>query len=143
MVNKKIFLDMDGVLVDYQKGIKEHSLEKPKEFWKYLPPTKEFEQILSIVENYLNPSDIYVLSSPALYPECFSGKATWIRDHMPKYLPRLILTSHKYLLANPRTLLIDDHDKNTELFKQHKGKAFLVNPLIDFLPLLSLAVRKF
>ena len=56
-----------------------------------------------------------------------TGKWAWIRDNLPIYLKRTIITqAPKHLLARPDTLLIDDKDENVDGFREAGGKALLI-----------------
>lgn len=151
-----VFVDMDGVLVDFVGGVlKSHSLPlstikrfegaydiaavlnmKPRDFWRHLDedrrfwaelePTPECFEIMARLESYFDRKDIYLLSSPAISPDCFSGKAEWVAAHLPTYMNRLFLMNKKHFCAAPGRLLIDDSDTNVAKFKSAGGAAVLL-----------------
>jgi 5'(3')-deoxyribonucleotidase len=107
---------------DFWKKIDENTCQ----FWRDMEKTKEADKLIKYLESKISPENIYFLSSPAMDPSCYKGKVEWIRKHYPKYQRRLILTPYKYLLATPNRILIDDADKNIDLWETHKGKAVTV-----------------
>lgn len=152
---KYVFVDMDGVLVDFVGGVfnffeadptnynprgdyeltnylnlppKEFwsRLDKCEDFWETLHITPEAEPLLDFLLSRVDEKNIFLLTSPALHPNCFYGKAAWVKKHFPQFLPRLILTEHKQFLAARDRLLIDDSDRNISRFREHQGLAVLV-----------------
>lgn len=95
-------------------------------FWRNLPLTEDAESLMAIIRNSFEEDKIFFLSSPAMDPSCYKGKVEWIRKHYPKFERRLILTSHKYLLAREDRILIDDADKNINLWIAAGGKGIIV-----------------
>jgi 5'(3')-deoxyribonucleotidase len=149
-----VFVDMDGVLADFVGGVlRLHdipdtqynpqgsydihtylkmsasqfwgAIDNDSRFWETLSLTPEATLLIDLLESLTSYKNIYLLSSPALHPNCFYGKAVWIKKHFPEYLPKLILTAHKHFLAAPNRLLIDDSDSNVTKFRQAEGLAIL------------------
>lgn len=101
-------------------------LDQDEKFWENLELTEEAESIMSLLENHFKAKNCYFLSSPAMSPNCFYGKAAWIHKHFPGYINRLILTGHKHFVASPNRLLVDDSDTNIAKFKKHGGNTLLI-----------------
>lgn len=126
---KILYVDMDGVVADFDKSIDEHierlelAYETPDErskivdqicedhpdFFNDLEPIKgAVEAVTKLFDLY----DVYFLSSPMWWvPNSFIGKRIWIEKHFGEIATkRLILTHHKNL--NIGDYLVDDRLKN-------------------------------
>ncbi len=151
----KVFLDLDGVIVDFRRGVCEvfgfpcDDLTKKWAFWGVWPNvtfemvnaicTQEFWRTLNfthdgqillygwvgLMEKFEN---ITLLTTPMPNPGSWSGKYLWIKENMPaKFLKNTImLQGSKAQLAGPDTLLIDDKDENIEEFVAAGGQGILV-----------------
>ena len=148
MINT-IFLDMDGVITNFNKAVcDEFGLPcPPKEynffeeirsqvnefcntsFWRHLEWEENGRDILRAIMDTLGLEKIYFLTGMMPNLETASGKMMWIRDNLPIYSNRVILTTlevPKAFLARPNALLIDDYDKCTKEFIDAGGQAILV-----------------
>ena len=154
MINT-IFLDIDGVLANFRKGIHDtfdkfydYPTLSPKwkfwddwpdvtfemvnaicttSFWQNLKWMHDGHDILRAVLDKFNASQTYLLTTPMPNLKSASGKMIWVNDNLPIYLKRTIITqAPKHLLARPDTLLIDDKDENVDGFREAGGKALLV-----------------
>ncbi|MDR0767058.1 MAG: hypothetical protein LBE57_01215 [Methanosarcinales archaeon] len=124
---KILYIDMDGVLADYQRVIDELDEEtyqkycakpeenKPATFdeipdaFKILPPIKDaVESFLELSKHF----DIYILSTaPWENNSAWADKLYWVKKHLGECAhKRLILTHYKNL--NKGDFLVDDRDKN-------------------------------
>lgn len=121
MPKKILFIDMDGVIADFKKGIqtidpsfaidwsmqervKAICLQNPEIFHTLEP----IEDAIESVEKLFGRFDVYFASVPMdILPSSFTGKKTWIDKHFgKKAAQRLILTHRKDLLRGD--LIIDD-----------------------------------
>ena len=142
------FIDMDGVLVNFRKGIckafgrddpsnnwtfwehwpvlfKEIDAVCTEQFWAGLDWTKEGKQILEMVE--VTFDNIYFLTTPMPNPGSATGKELWIEKHTPQYKNRTIITrASKALLAGPDRILIDDKNQNIYDFVMAGGQGILI-----------------
>jgi 5'(3')-deoxyribonucleotidase len=158
----KVLLDMDGVLVNFTKGMfdafgmknktaevleyecfgtpvfppKFHEMNNKctREFWANLEWWPDGEQILTLVESFFEQKDIYLLTCPMPNSESWTGKYEWVIRNLPEYSERLIITRNcKSILASRDNVLIDDKEGNIEQFVTAGGKGILVPRPWNFL----------
>ena len=116
---KKLFFDMDGVLVDFQSGIDKLSDDVKKEYEGRLdevpgifslmePMPGAIEAVHELSKHY----DVYILSTaPWKNPSAWSDKINWITKHFGDiFKKRVILTHCKHLVNGD--YLVDDRAKN-------------------------------
>ena len=96
-------------------------------FWQHLDWMHDGREILRVIMGTVGLDKIYLLTTPMPNIESPTGKWVWVRDNLPIYLKRTIITqAPKSLLAKSNTLLIDDRDANVDDFREVGGKALLV-----------------
>ena len=155
MISKatKCFLDMDGVLTDFNRAMA-NALEKklpdpwpagedcmtalnvPEDvfwwhcgyyaFWHGMPWMPDGKIILDICEQAFGKRNVYICTSPTTDGQSARGKMSWLRANMPYYSRRFLITPVKEAAANPQTVLVDDSLKNVMAFTQAGGKGVLV-----------------
>lgn len=114
-----VYVDMDNVLVDFPRGIRQLSddvkeqykdnLDEIPGFFSDLPPVEgAIEGFRQLQQEY----DTYILSTaPWRNPSAWTDKLLWVQRHLPKAgFKRLILSHHKNL--NTGAYLIDDRTAN-------------------------------
>ncbi len=119
MNKKRIYFDMDGVLVDFESGVnkvdeavKEQYSgrldEIPGIFALMEPIPGAIEVVRLLARNY----DLFILTtSPWNNPTAASDKVEWVKKHLDDvFHKRLIITHRKDLLDGD--YLIDDRGKN-------------------------------
>ncbi|KKM80651.1 hypothetical protein LCGC14_1337740 [marine sediment metagenome] len=147
----KVFLDLDGVLVDFRRGVCEAFGRKDTSnnwtfwenwegvtnrdvdakcdifFWNLLDWTPDGTGIEHAVREKFGEENIYLLTTPMPNVGSGTGKLRWIKRCMPWVYDRTIISyAPKHLFANPDTLLIDDKDQNIEEFQAAGGQGILV-----------------
>ena len=154
-MNKKIYLDLDGVLVNFVKGTydalgKKYEYEKvpcwsyfkewgitfdqfnavcEADFWRRLAWMHDGREILAAVCRTALQcrAEIYLLTTPMPNNGSWSGKAEWLDRNMPMFKERVIMTNvNKSVFADDYSLLIDDNDSNVEGFVEAGGHGILV-----------------
>lgn len=99
----------------------------PREFWSTIPISSEFNWLLGQVEHLVGKDNICFLTTPTICPESVAGKLDWIHNHAPRWLHRQFLIGpRKQFCAHPDAILIDDSDKNVNVFRAWGGRALLV-----------------
>ncbi|MBR3940755.1 MAG: hypothetical protein IKJ71_01170 [Bacteroidaceae bacterium] len=119
MNRKRIYFDMDGVLVDFESGVakldtetkeayKGRIDETPGLFALMEPMPGAIEAVQLLAKHY----DVYILTtSPWNNPTAASDKIGWVKKHLNHiFHKRVIITHHKELLQGD--YLIDDRGKN-------------------------------
>lgn len=154
MINT-IFLDMDGVITDFVGGVcKAFSKANPypeetrdysfwnawpdisfkdvdaicnQEFWHNLKWVDDGRDILQAIMDTLGLEKVYLVTRPMNNIESPTGKWLWIRDNLPIWLHRTIITqAPKTLLVRPDVLIIEDKDENVDEFIAAGGQGILV-----------------
>ena len=121
----RIFCDLDGVLVDFDRGFidlpkntekltpkqyeKAHGKdaiwpmidELGESFWENLQWMKDGRELWDYLKRY----DPIILSSPSKHPGCFTGKAKWVKrnlgiDQDPVTDPANFTENTRFILAN-------------------------------------------
>lgn len=136
-----IYSDMDGVLVDFERGVVQstgrHFDENNKEqyqhvkgFWENMPPMPDFDMYWNYIKKY-NP---HILTA---YPDwdvagATRGKKFWNNKylHVPESKLHIVARKNKKLYAvNKETgkpnILIDDFAKNIKEWKEAGGIGIL------------------
>ena len=135
---KRLFIDMDNVLVNFQSGIdrldektrqeyKDHLDDVPGIFAQMDPMPGAVEAVQKLRERY----DLYILSTaPWNNPTAWCDKLNWVKkhfggdEHSPFY-KRIILTHHKNLCHG--NYLIDDRPKKCGV-EEFTGKVLHFGP---------------
>ena len=149
---KTIFLDMDGVIVDFHAGVLKlfgiEEVSNPNEwdflyeedfgvsaqtfwsrtddkFWRELEYTKEALDIFHVLQSRDLMDRVCFLSQPV--SNYYQGKVDWIRNNLCQmfYSKQFLLGPQKKWCAHPESLLIDDNQDHCRDFVAAGGHAFL------------------
>jgi phosphopantetheine adenylyltransferase len=130
----KIYCDMDGVIVDFDKGYKEltgreASFDTPKEefwapiqkagaeFWiklQWMPDGKQLWE-------FIKPFNPQLLSAPSRDESSKIGKFVWVKRNVPGTKLILRQAERKQEFATPNSILIDDRADNIQRWKDAGG----------------------
>lgn len=118
-MKKRVFVDMDNVLVDFQSGLdqqSEHTLQQyagrldeiPGLFGKMKPLVVAIDAVHQLNEYY----DLFILSTaPWNNPSAWSDKVKWVTEYLDDlFHKRMVITHRKDLCQGD--YLIDDRGKN-------------------------------
>lgn len=148
------FIDLDGVLADFQLAMCEHhNVKNPyldkanwgnhkmdkclgmksKDFWKGvnfdfwadMKWTHDGKELLYLIEDRFGKENCCIFTKVANNPNCASGKMEWIHRNMPDYRYRFLIGTDKHYAAKGN-MLFDDNDGNIEKFNECGGTGVLI-----------------
>ena len=117
-MNKKIiYVDMDGVLCNFNKAYK-HALYSnpiqpfPQSQWGFFLKLEEIPGAIEAFKKLQEKYDVYILTRPSIWNlNCYTEKAAWVLNHLGfDVLEKTILSCDKSLLKGD--YLIDDSNSD-------------------------------
>lgn len=141
----QIYCDMDGVLVDFDKGYFDLTGKdirgtysttpefwapidkKGVDYWINLEWKPDGKELWDYIKKY-NPS---LLSSPSKQMHSRVGKAKWVEKELPGVHLILRSAERKQDFADENSILIDDRESNVEQWREAGGIAILHTSTAD------------
>ena len=107
----RIFIDMDGVIADFEKASNEfqriHGKTNRPDKWVDYRNLDVIDGAIEAVAKLNADHEVFIASTPPwLRPEVWGHKREWIGEHFPYLKRKIILTHRKDLLIGD--ILIDD-----------------------------------
>lgn len=122
-MKRRIFIDMDGVLVDFEGYMVKHGLtgDVVKKIHGAYLEMEPMPDALAAVRSLIGAGfDVWIATKPPTgIPHAYSDKASWVFEHLPELKRKLIITPDKGLLGDENDILIDDrpHKANCKEFR--------------------------
>jgi len=114
---------------DYRSHPMEFWASVTESSWSTAPKTEEFHYILARSVALVGQDNVRICTAPPPdhNPAAYSGKAIWIKTHLPAWVHRqVIFTENKGELATASRLLVDDADHNNIAWTTACGPCILV-----------------
>lgn len=132
----QLFLDLDGVLADFDNGA--HTLLKmspaqyqerygPSAFWKKLAHAPDFYGSLALLPDAMQlvqgvrHLDPIILTGLPMGNWAGPQKRAWVEQHFPGMEVITTRARHKYLYCSPGDVLVDDQVRYREAWEQAGG----------------------
>jgi 5'(3')-deoxyribonucleotidase len=123
--NRKIFVDMDGVIVDFEGFMKVHDLTAaevkpmPDAYLRMKPIPGAIDGVRQLIKLGF---DVWIATKPPTgVAHAYAEKAQWIFNYLPELERKIIMTHDKGLLGDSFDILLDDrlHRANCADFDGH------------------------
>jgi 5'(3')-deoxyribonucleotidase len=119
----RVFVDMDGVVVDFEKYMRDHGLtdHATKHTLGAYRDMEPLEGALEAVKMVISMGfDVWIATKPPTgVPSAYSDKVSWVMEHLPELTSKIIITHDKGLLGDEHDFLCDDRPEraNCRAFK--------------------------
>lgn len=84
------------------------------EFWEGLEPLPWIDDVMELVQQAT--PDWHIATAPSRCDTSYTGKVRWLKNYFGSSFDRFIITPHKTLFARPKSILIDDRERNIHRF---------------------------
>lgn len=108
----RVFVDMDGVIVDCDGYLLANGLTGEALKWRVgvyaamSPLSGAIDAVRSLVDMGF---EVWIATKPPIgAPHVYSDKVTWVMKHLPEMRERIIMTQDKGLLGDAGDFLCDD-----------------------------------
>ena len=94
-----------------------------EEFWSNMGAFSYTKDLINLVDNL---DKWMILSAPSRNPQCLSGKMKWLQKQFGSKFNKYIFcpAKFKHLLADEKSILIDDSDRNCAQWDSHLAILF-------------------
>lgn len=119
---RRVFVDLDGVVVDFDGYCARHGLtaaEVKQQPGAYLAMSPIPSAIEAVRELIALGFEVWIATKPPTgVPHAYSDKAAWVLAHLPELARRVVITHDKGMLGDSRDILLDDrpHKANCQQF---------------------------
>jgi len=130
----RLFLDLDGVLADFDRGVVDllgmpsAQFEKRygiKEFWRRLSKAPDFYARLPLMPDALELFDAVAHLTPTILTGLPLGKwaapqkVAWCEEHFPRVPVITCMARDKHRFMDPGDVLVDDRDRHRPAYEAH------------------------
>jgi len=128
------FLDLDGVLADFDRGVQDllgmpsAQFEKRygiKEFWRSLAKAPDFYARLPLMPDARDLFDAVAHLTPTILTGLPLGKwaapqkVAWCEEHFPRVPVITCMARDKHRFMDPGDVLVDDRDRHRAAYEAH------------------------
>lgn len=130
----KIFVDLDGVLADFDQhhedvfgfrpdktldDVNWKAIESITDYYLHIPPMEDMHMLWDYVRPY---HPIILTGIPHSIPNAADNKRGWVAKHLGPHVPVVCcLSREKARYASPGDILIDDRPKYESLWRKAGG----------------------
>ena len=89
--------------------------ESGPKLWENLEPMPWANDLVALARS---AGEVMIATSPSLQAASLSGKLSWLQRRFGVKFRDFVISPHKYLLARPQHILVDDTLKHVESFRK-------------------------